>query len=171
MQRLICGIVMLGMCAAAWAQQWPTRPVRVLVGFAPGGTADVSARMTADLVSKELGQQVIVENRPGGSGSVAIEAMIRGPKDGYTIVVNSDSSFFQPVLTPSLAYRAEKDLQAITILTNQPIVIAVHPAPGWKTVGDLLKAARRSPGRLPMPCHQRPARRRWPRESFSRGPA
>ena len=75
MQRLICGILMLGMCAAAWAQQWPTRPVRVLVGFAPGGTADVSARMTADLVSKELGQQVIVENRPGGSGSVAIEAM------------------------------------------------------------------------------------------------
>ena len=148
MQKWIGGILVLVACSAAWAQQWPTRPVRVLVGFAPGGTADVSARMTADLVSKELGQQVIVENRPGGSGSVAIEAMIRGPKDGYTIVVNSDSSYFQPVLMPSLGYRAEKDLQAITILTNQPIVIAVHPAPGWKSVGDLLKAAKAQPGQI-----------------------
>lgn len=148
MQRFICVILLSCFAAAASAQQWPQRPVRVLVGFAPGGTADVSARMTADLVSKELGQQVIVENRPGGSGSVAIEAMIRSPKDGYTIVVNSDSSYYQPVLTPSLSYRSEKDLQPITILTNQPIVVAVHPAPGWKSIADLLKAAKARPGQI-----------------------
>ncbi|MBM3373150.1 MAG: tripartite tricarboxylate transporter substrate binding protein, partial [Betaproteobacteria bacterium] len=106
MQRLISAVLMLGLATTAWAQAWPQRPVRVLVGFAPGGTADVSARLTAEVLAKELGQQVIVENRPGGSGSVAIEALIRGPKDGYTVVVNSDSSYYQPVLTPSLSYRA-----------------------------------------------------------------
>jgi tripartite-type tricarboxylate transporter receptor subunit TctC len=148
MKRFIGGILMLVLCTAAWAQQWPSRPIRVLVGFAPGGTSDVSARVTAEILSKELGQQVIVENRPGGAGSVAIEALIRGPKDGYTVVVNSDSSYYQPVLTPSLPYRAERDLQSVAILTNQPIVIAVHPAPGWKSINDLLKAAKAQPGQI-----------------------
>lgn len=148
MKRFIGGILMLVLCTAAWAQSWPSRPIRVLVGFAPGGTSDVSARLTAEVLSKELGQQVIVENRPGGAGSLAIEALIRGPKDGYTVVVNSDSSYYQPVLTPSLSYRAERDLQPVAILTNQPIVIAVHPAPGWKSISDLLKAAKAQPGQI-----------------------
>jgi tripartite-type tricarboxylate transporter receptor subunit TctC len=120
----------------------------VLVGFAPGGTGDVSARITGDIVSKELGQPVIIENRPGGSGSVGIEALIRGPADGYTLFVGSDSSFYQPVLNPKLAYRAEKDLKPVTILTYQPIVIAVHPAPGWRNIGDLIKAAKARPGQI-----------------------
>ena len=136
------------MSATAFAQSWPTKPIRVLVGFAPGGTADVSARMTGDIVSKELAQPVIVENRPGGSGSVGIEALIRGPADGYTLFVGSDSSLYQPVLNPKLAYRAEKDLKPITILTYQPIVIVVHPAPGWRNINDLVKAARARPGQI-----------------------
>jgi len=148
MRRLICGALMLGFCSAVFAQAWPTRPLRVLVGFAPGGSADVSARLTGEIVSKELGQQVIIENRPGGSGSIAIEALIRGPRDGYTIVINSDSSYYQPVLTPSLAYRTEKDLAPVAILTSQPIVIVVHPAPGWKSIHDLLKAAKARPGEI-----------------------
>lgn len=129
------------------AQSWPTRPIRVLVGFAPGGTTDVSARIISDIVSKELGQSVVVENRPGGAGSIVIEALIRAG-DSHTVVVGSDSSFYQPVLRPSLAYRAEKDLRPVTILTNQPIVIAVHPAPGWKSIADVLKAAKARPGEI-----------------------
>src|SRR5690606_160338 len=93
-------------------------------------------------------QSVIVENRPGGAGSIAIEALVRGPRNGHTIVVSSDSSFYQPVLNPALAYRAERDLRPIVILTNQPIVIAVHPAPGWKSIADLLRAARTRPGEI-----------------------
>ncbi len=148
MRRLICAVLALGFCSAIYAQAWPTRPLRVLVGFAPGGTTDVSARLTGDLVAKEIGQTVIVENRPGGAGSIAIEALVRGPRDGHTIVIGSDSSFYQPVLNPSLAYRSDKDLRPITILTNQPIVIAVHPAPGWKSIADLLKAAKARPGEI-----------------------
>jgi len=131
----------------ALAQTWPVRPIRLLVGFAPGGTTDISARLAGDVISKELGQSVIVENRPGGAGSIVIETMMRAG-DGHTFVVGSDSSFYQPVLRPSLSYRAERDLRPVTILTNQPIVIAVHPAPGWKSIGDLLKAAKARPGEI-----------------------
>jgi tripartite-type tricarboxylate transporter receptor subunit TctC len=148
MKKIIFGALFLAFCSGAFAQAWPSKPIRVLVGFAPGGTADVSARVTADAVSKELGQPVVVENRLGGSGSVAIEALIRSAPDGHTIVINSDSSFYQPVLNPSLGYRPEKDLRPITILTYQPIVIAVHPAPGWRTIADLLKAAKARPGEI-----------------------
>lgn len=133
--------------ALALAQNWPTRPIRILVGFAPGGTTDVSARLVSDIVSKELGQSVVIENRPGGAGSIVIEALIRGA-DGHTFVIGSDSSFYQPVLRPSLSYRTERDLKPVTILTNQPIIIAVHPAPGWKSIADVLKAARSRPGEI-----------------------
>jgi tripartite-type tricarboxylate transporter receptor subunit TctC len=146
MKRIILGILVLSFCTASFAQNWPERSIRVLVGFAPGGTSDLSARLPADLVSKELGQTVIVENRPGGSGSIAIEALIRSPADGYTLVSGSDSSFYQPVLNPKLPYRADKDLVPITILVNQPIIVAVHPAPGWKSIGDMIKGARAQPG-------------------------
>jgi tripartite-type tricarboxylate transporter receptor subunit TctC len=148
MRRLVCGALILGFCSAVCAQAWPTRPVRVLVGFAPGGTTDVSARLTGEIVAKEIGQSVIVENRPGGAGSIVIEALVRGPRDGHTIVVGSDSSFYQPVLSPSLGYRSEKDLRPIIILTNQPIVIAVHPAPGWKSIAELLKSAKARPDEI-----------------------
>ena len=148
MRKLIFAVLMSGLCSAALSQSWPSRPIRVLVGFAPGGTSDVSARMVSDIVSKELGQTVIIENRPGGAGSIVIEALVRGGLDAHTIVVGSDSSFYQPVLRPSLSYRAERDLRPVTILTNQPIVIAVHPAPGWNSIADLLKAAKARPGQI-----------------------
>ena len=149
MKKIILGILLLGFCTAALAQNWPNRPIRVLVGFAPGGTSDLSARLPADLVSKELGQQILVENRPGGSGSVANEALTRSAADGYTLVVGSDSAFYQPVINPKLPYRADRDLAPITILVNQPIIIAVHPAPGWKDIKDMLKAAKAQPGEVP----------------------
>jgi tripartite-type tricarboxylate transporter receptor subunit TctC len=148
MRILTLAALLFGFCSGPLAQVWPSRPIRVLVGFAPGGTTDVSARMTSEIVSKELGQTVVIENRPGGAGSIVIEALVRGPADGHTIVIGSDSSFYQPVLRPSLSYRSERDLRPVTILTNQPIVIAVHPAPGWNSMADLLKAAKARPGAI-----------------------
>jgi tripartite-type tricarboxylate transporter receptor subunit TctC len=148
MKKAVLVALTLACALSAHAQSWPAKPIRLLVGFAPGGTADVSARFTGDIVSKELGQPVIIENRPGGSGSVGIEATIRSLADGYTLFVGSDSSFYQPVLTPRLTYRWEKDLKPVTILTIQPIVIVVNPAPGWKNIGDLLKTAKARPGQI-----------------------
>ncbi|MCC7484304.1 MAG: tripartite tricarboxylate transporter substrate binding protein [Burkholderiales bacterium] len=148
MRRLMVAVLLCVLPQASDAQGWPARPIRVLVGFAPGGSTDISARLTGDVLSKEFGQPVVVENRSGGAGSIAVETMLRAPRDGYTIVVGSDSSFYQPILRPSLSYRAERDIAAITILTNQPIVIAVHPAPGWQSIGELLKAAKARPGEI-----------------------
>jgi len=144
----VLAAVTLALSASVHAQSWPVKPIRLLVGFAPGGTADVSARFTGDIVSKELGQPVIVENRPGGSGSVGIEATIHNPADGYTLFVGSDSAFYQPVLRPKLGYRWEKDLKPIAILTIQPIVIVVNPAPGWRNIGELVKTAKARPGEI-----------------------
>lgn len=149
MKRIILGILALGFCTAAFAQNWPDRPIRVLVGFAPGGTSDLSARLPSDIVSKELGQTVIVENRPGASGVIAIEALTRSAADGYTLVVGSDSAFYQPVINPKVAFRADRDLMPITILVSQPIVIAVHPAPGWKSISEMVKSTRAQPGAIP----------------------
>jgi len=145
---LLSVLLLLGAIGPAGAASWPAKPIRVLVGFSPGGTTDVSARVTSAVVSKEFGQSIIVENRPGGSGSIAIETLLRGSADGYTIVVGSDSSFYQPVVKPALSYRTERDLRPITILVSQPIIIAVHPAPGWKSVKDVLGAARSHPGEI-----------------------
>ena len=150
MRNVLIALLILASCPASLAQspKWPGKPIRVLIGFAPGGSIDISVRLTADIVAKDLGQALVIEYRPGGAGSVAIEALVRGSHDGHTIVVGSDSSFYQPVLAPSLAYRAETDLRPITILTHQPIVIAVHPAPGWRSVPDLLRSARAQPGEI-----------------------
>ena len=148
MKKIILGILLLGFCTGIFAQNWPNRPIRVLVGFAPGGTTDVSARVTSDIVSRELGQPVIVENRPGASGAIAIEMLLRGAADGYTILIGSDSSFYQPVVSPKLSYRSERDLRPITILVSQPIIIAVHPAPGWKSIADVIKAAKARPNEV-----------------------
>lgn len=149
MKKIILGLLALCCCTAAFAQNWPNRPIRVLVGFAPGGTSDLSARLPADIVSKELGQTVLVENRPGASGAIAIEAVTRSAADGYTLASGSDSAFYQPVINPKLPYRADRDLMPITIFVNQPIIIAVHPAPGWKNIKDMLNAAKAQPGEVP----------------------
>jgi tripartite-type tricarboxylate transporter receptor subunit TctC len=145
---LLSALLLMGAVFPVGAASWPSKPIRVLVGFSPGGTTDVSARVASALVSQDLGQSIIIENRPGGSGSIAIETLLRGPADGYTIVVGSDSSFYQPVVKPALSYRTERDLRPITILVSQPIIIAVHPAPGWKSVKDLIGAARAQPGEI-----------------------
>jgi tripartite-type tricarboxylate transporter receptor subunit TctC len=141
-------IVPAALSADAIAQSWPARPVRVMVGYPPGGSTDVSARIVSDAAARLLGQNMIIDNRPGAAGGIAIETLLRAQPDGYTLIVAPDSSLYQPVLNPKLPFRVEKDLVPITVLTNQPIVIAVHPARGWKTIAALIEAAKARPGEL-----------------------
>src|SRR5947207_1253918 len=86
----------------AWAQTYPVRPVRILVGYAAGGSADISARMMAQWLSERLGQQFIVENRPGASSNIATEAVVRAPADGYTLLVNAPASTVNATLLDKL---------------------------------------------------------------------
>jgi tripartite-type tricarboxylate transporter receptor subunit TctC len=148
MKRCFTAVLLLAAAGAVPAQPYPVKPVRLLVGYAPGGTGDVSARIVADAAGKLLGQNLIVENRPGAGGGIAIEGLLRAPADGYTLVVAPDSSLYLPVMKPSLPFRAGTHFSPVTILTNQALVIVVHPAPGWKSIRELVAAARARPGAL-----------------------
>ena len=148
MQRVAALVTLLLAPALAAAQAWPVKPVRLLIGFTPGGTSDVSGRLVGEVVTRELGQTLVIENRPGSGGALAIEIMARAPKDGYTLGLGPDSTLYRAVIDPQVGYRVDRDLAPVAILTSQPIVIAVHPAPGWKSVADLLRSAKARPGEI-----------------------
>jgi tripartite-type tricarboxylate transporter receptor subunit TctC len=136
--------------ASGWAgaQSYPLRPVRLIVGFAPGGAADTVARALSDAMGKALGQTVVVDNKPGAGSSLAAEQVARSAPDGYTVLIASPSSIsVNPALNPKLGYRFS-DLQPVLKITSSPLVIAAHPGSGIQSVKDLIAAARKAPGRV-----------------------
>ena len=134
--------------AFAQAPAYPSRPVRLVVGFTPGGAADYVARAMSDAFGKALGQPVIVENRPGSGSSIAAELVARAAPDGYTVLIASPSSIIvNPVLSPKLGY-TPRDLSPIVKISSSPLVLAVNPATGISSVQDLIARARKAPGVL-----------------------
>lgn len=143
---LILGSLSFG--AAAQAPTYPTKPIRLLVGFAPGGAADYVARAMSDALGKALGQPIVIENRAGAGSSIAAEAAAKAAPDGYTILIASPSSIsVNPALNPKLGYTA-RDLMPITKLTTSPLVIAANPATGINSIKDLIDKAKKAPGTL-----------------------
>jgi tripartite-type tricarboxylate transporter receptor subunit TctC len=151
--KTVCAVLtlalgVLGWNAAAQAPAYPSRPIRLVVGFAPGGAADSVARAMSDAFGKALGQPVVVDNRPGNGSSIAADMVAKSPPDGYTLLIASPSSILvNPALNPSLSYTA-KDLTPVTRMTTSPLVLAVNPATGIRSVNDLIAAARKEPGKL-----------------------
>ena len=134
--------------ALAQAPAYPSKPVKLVVGFTPGGAADYVARSMSDALGKALGQPIIIENRPGSGSSIAAEAVSKATPDGYTVLIASPSSILvNPVLNPKLGYTA-RDLQPVLKITTSPLVLAVNPATGISSVQDLIARARKSPGVL-----------------------
>lgn len=134
--------------AGAQPAAYPSKPIRLVVGFAPAGAADFVARAMSDAFGKALGQPVVVDNKPGNGSSIAAELVARAAPDGYTLLVASPSSIsVNPALNPSLAYTA-KDLVPVTKMTTSPLVLAVNPATGIRSVADLIAAAKKDPGKL-----------------------
>ena len=108
---------------------WPTRPLRLIVPFAPGGTTDTIARLIARELTKPLGQQVVVENRPGAGGLIGAEVALKLPADGYTILFATISTMaVQPALQPKLSYDPLKDFAPVTLLATLPYILAAHPS-------------------------------------------
>jgi tripartite-type tricarboxylate transporter receptor subunit TctC len=133
-----------------WAQTaaYPSKPIRLVIGFAPGGAADHVARTMSDPFSKALGQPVIVDNKPGNGSSIAAELVAKSPPDGYTLLIASPSSIsVNPSLNPALSYKPS-DLVPVTKITTSPLVLAVNADTGIRSVGDLIAAARKDPGKL-----------------------
>lgn len=135
-------------CSAAAAQGYPNRPVKLVVGFSPGGAADTVARAMSDAMGKSLGQSVVVDNRPGAGSSLAAEYVAKAAPDGYTVLIASPSSIsVNPALSPKLGYKFS-DLMAVTKITASPLVIAASPASGIGSVKELIAAARQAPGAI-----------------------
>jgi tripartite-type tricarboxylate transporter receptor subunit TctC len=134
--------------ASAQPTAYPTKPIRLVIGFAPGGAADSVARAMSDAFGKALGQTVVVDNKPGNGSSIAADLVAKSPPDGYTLLIASPSSIsVNPALNPGLPYSA-KDLIAVTKMTTSPLVLAVNPATGIRSVTDLIEAAKKDPGKL-----------------------
>jgi tripartite-type tricarboxylate transporter receptor subunit TctC len=134
----------------AWTQPagYPSKPIRLVVGFAPGGAADYVARAMSDAFGKALGQPVVVDNKPGAGSSIAAELVAKAPADGYTLLIASPSSIsVNPALNPNLSY-TPSDLAPVTKITTSPLVLAVNPATGIRSVSELIAAAKKDPGKL-----------------------
>jgi tripartite-type tricarboxylate transporter receptor subunit TctC len=131
------------------AQTYPDRPVRLIVSFPAGGASDTVARILANKLAEQLGQPVIVDSRPGGSGVIGVEIAKSAPPDGYTLLMATVNTFaLLPALKPRLPYDPEKDFVALTRVASGGDVIAVHPSLAVGTVADLVKLAKARPGQL-----------------------
>jgi tripartite-type tricarboxylate transporter receptor subunit TctC len=137
--------VLIGLAPIVHAQDWPNRPVRLIVPFAAGGSTDVAARLVAEYLTRSLGQQVFVENRTGANGNIGIEATAKSPPDGYTILIAPDAITSNPHVY-KVNYDALKDLTPVIQLSRQPIVLAVHPSLGVNTLAELVALVKREPG-------------------------
>lgn len=134
---------------AASAQGFPNKPVRLVVGFAPGGAADIIARTMSDPLARALGQGIIVDNRPGAGSSVAAEFVAKAPPDGYTIMIASQSGMIiNPIINKSVSYNTARDFAALTQVTSSPLVVAVNPSLKVRSIAELIAEAKRSPGKL-----------------------
>lgn len=131
--------------AVAHAQSWPTKPVRVVVAFAPGGSLDFVTRIVAERLSQDFGQQFVVENRAGANGNVGAEYVARQPADGYMVLASADA-LVSSAHVYKLNYDPLKDLVPVVQFTRQPLVLAVHPSLGVNSVAELIEAAKKTPG-------------------------
>ena len=134
--------------APATAQDYPTRPVRVLVGFTPGAAADITARVLAIRLSHILGQQVVVENKPGAGSNLAADYASHAAKDGYTLLIGTSANLTNAVITPNLGFDFVKDFSPIALITTAPVILVVHPSLEVNSVQELIALARKKPGEL-----------------------
>ena len=147
--RLVAALVALAVSFASAADWQPTKPLRIVVPFAPGGQPDVVARALAEPLSKSLGQPVIVENRPGAGGNIAAEAVAKSAPDGHTLLMGTNGPLaVSPALYRNLPYDPLKDLAPVTLVGTSPNLIAVNPSTGVTTLKALVEKAKAEPGKL-----------------------
>jgi tripartite-type tricarboxylate transporter receptor subunit TctC len=149
MLRLLLSACVFLFAAPTWAQQYPTRPIRIIVPFAPGGATDLPARLIAPKLSESLGQPVIVENKPGASGVIGIDVVAKSAPDGYTLLMATNGELvMNPSIYPKLPYNPFKDLVPVSIAVESPLVMLVSPSSPFKSVADVLAAAKANPGSI-----------------------
>jgi tripartite-type tricarboxylate transporter receptor subunit TctC len=135
---------------SAKAQSYPSRPVRIIVGFAAGGTSDITARLIGQWLSERLGQQFVIENRTGAGGNIGTEAVVRARADGYTLLLVTPSSVFNATLYQNLNFNFIRDITPVATIIRAPYVLVVHPSVPAKTLPEFVVYAKANPGKLNM---------------------
>ena len=144
----------LAVCAAVsaqtgLAQTYPAKPIRLIVGFAPGGAADIISRLIGDPLGRALGQSIIIDNKPGAASSLAVEFVSKSPPDGYTILIASQSGMIvNPIINKNISYNTERDFAPISKVTVSPLVVTVNPSLPVHSVRELIAEAKKAPGKL-----------------------
>jgi len=134
----------------ARAQAYPARPVRIVVGFPPGGGADITARLMGQWLSERLGQPFIIENRPGAAGNIATEAVVRAPADGYTLLMITVPNVVNATLYDKASYNFIRDIVPVANIDRVPNVMAINPSVPAKTVAEFIAHAKANPGKINM---------------------
>jgi tripartite-type tricarboxylate transporter receptor subunit TctC len=149
--RLAAGAAALpALSHIAWAQNYPARPVRLVVGFAPGGAQDVLARLIGQWLSERLGQQFIVDNRPGAGGNIGAEAVVNAPADGYTLLLVGPPNMINATLYEKLNFNFIRDIAPVAGMVRVSNVMEVHPAVPIKSVSEFMSYAKTNPGKINM---------------------
>src|SRR5688500_7934271 len=146
----VCAALMAFGAAApsVFAQAYPTKPVRLILPFPPGGPSDILGRALSQKLTEQMGQQVITDNRPGAGGNLGLELTAKAAPDGYTLVLSSPLISISPSLYSKLNYDPQKDLAPISLVAQIQNVLLVHPSVPAKNLKDLIQVARSSPGKL-----------------------
>jgi tripartite-type tricarboxylate transporter receptor subunit TctC len=148
--HLATGAVTLSAARFARAETFPARPVRVMIGFNAGGAPDVVARLLCQWLSEHVGQNFLVENRPGAGGNIAVEAVVRSPADGYTLLQVGSPNFINATLYKDLKFNFLRDVAPVASIGRNPFVMVVNPAFPAKTVAEFIAYAKANPGRINM---------------------
>ena len=148
--RCIAAVLLLAAGSGAWAQSYPSRPVKIVVGFAPGSATDTLARIVAEAFSRSLGQPFVVENKPGAGGSIGTAQVKDAAPDGYTLVAAGSGPFgINPAVQANLPYDAVRDFELIGNIVLTPQAIVVSSATPWRTLREFVAAAKAKPGEIP----------------------
>ena len=146
---LIASVILAFACGAGHSQPYPSRPIKLVVGFAPGGAADFVSRVLQEPLARSLGQAVVIENRAGAGSSIAAEHVAKSAPDGYTFLIASPSSILvNPIISPRAGFDPRRDLAPVGKVSSSPLVVAVHASVGVSTLGELIAHAKKSPGKL-----------------------
>ena len=143
----VVGALVLG-TTTTMAQSWPDKPIRAYIPFGAGSATDIVPRALFDALSKELGQQIIVENRGGAGGTIGIGEVVRAQPDGYTILANSSAQTIAPWIVPNFPFNVTKDLSGVFMIGDSATVMIVPPSRKWKTINDFIATAKEKPGTI-----------------------
>jgi tripartite-type tricarboxylate transporter receptor subunit TctC len=149
LRRILAALISLFLSLSAAAQSWPAKPVRVVLGYSTGGTADNLGRMMTEKLSAALGQSVLIDNRPGASGNIAAQIVAKAPPDGYTVLFGCTAEMsINQHLMKDMGFNGEADFAPVVLVHNVPLGLIVSARSSYATLKDIIDAARREPGKL-----------------------